>query len=95
MTITIPNAGEEAMLDLILATNYTLHLYRNDVTDGLSDLEIEALTVADFTEANFAGYSSKALTGGSWTTTCGPASARCRTGGWRSAGCTRRTRCGN
>jgi len=69
MTIVVPNAGEEAMLDLILGEDYTLRLYRNDVTNGLTDDEVEVLTASDFDEATFAGYSAKTLTGGSWTTT--------------------------
>jgi hypothetical protein len=71
VTLIVPNAAEERFLDLILAVNYTLHLFKNDVTNGLSPSQIEALTEADFTEADFTGYSSKALTGGSWTTTAG------------------------
>jgi hypothetical protein len=69
MALVIPHACEEAMLDLILAPNMTLKLFTNDVASGLSDAQIEALTAGSFTEATFTGYSSKALTGGSWTTT--------------------------
>lgn len=68
MTIVVTNAGEEAFLDLLLSVNYTLRLFTNDVS-GLTAAEREALTTASFTEATFAGYASKALTGGSWTTT--------------------------
>ncbi|GAA2209311.1 hypothetical protein GCM10009850_047690 [Nonomuraea monospora] len=71
MTLVVVNQGEEDLLDAILAVNYTLRLHKNDVTDGLSAGQIEALTESDFTEADFTGYSSKALTGGSWTTTPG------------------------
>lgn len=71
MTLIVVNAGEEHFLDAILAVNYTLHLFKNDVTDGLSASQIEALTESDFTEADFTGYSSKALTGGSWTIAAG------------------------
>lgn len=69
MPLIVPDASEEAMLDLILAVNYTLKLYKSDVTTGLTAAQLEALTASDFTEATFTGYSSKALTGGSWTTT--------------------------
>lgn len=69
MPIVVPDAGEERMLDLILAVNMTMRLYRNDATAGLTAAQIEALTESDFTEANFTGYSAKALTGGSWTST--------------------------
>lgn len=71
MTLVVVDQGEEAFLDAILAVNYTLHLYKNDVTDGLTAEQIEALTETDFTEADFTGYSAAALTGGSWTTTPG------------------------
>jgi hypothetical protein len=69
MAIWIPNQGEEILLDIILATNLTLKLYKTDVTAGLTTAQKEALTEANFTEATFTGYSSKALTGGSWVTT--------------------------
>lgn len=69
MSLTIVNAGEEAFLDLVLAAGYTLRLYSNDVTAGLTDAQIDALAVGAFTEATFAGYASVALTGGAWTTT--------------------------
>lgn len=65
MTIVIPNQGEEAFLDLLLSVGYTLRLFKNDVT------VTESVTESDFTEATFTGYVSKALTGGSWTTTAG------------------------
>jgi hypothetical protein len=71
MTLVVVNQGEEAFLDAILAVGYTLHLFQNDVTDGLTAGQIEALDESDFTAATFTGYSSKALTGGSWTTTPG------------------------
>lgn len=71
MTLIVPNAAEERFLDAILATNYTLRLFANDVTAGLNAAQIEALTVSSFTEATFTGYSAKTLTGGSWTTTAG------------------------
>mgnify|MGYP003575450879 CR=1 FL=1 len=69
MTLVVVNQGEEAFLDLVLAVNYTLRLYTNDVTAGLTPSQIDALTQASFTEATFTGYSAAALTGGSWTTT--------------------------
>lgn len=71
MTLVIVNQAEEHFLDLILSVNYTLHLFKNDVTNGLTAGQIEALTEADFTEADFTGYASVALTGGAWTTTPG------------------------
>lgn len=67
MTIIVPNAGEEAFLDLILAVNYDLKLFTNDVT---LDVDYpDGLVTADFTEATFTGYAAKSLTGGSWTST--------------------------
>lgn len=71
MTIELVDQAEEHFLDLILAVNYTLRLFRNDVTAGLTATQIDALTEAAFTEASFTGYSAAALTGGSWTTTAG------------------------
>ncbi len=76
MAIVIVNQGEEDFIDALSAVNYTVRLFTNDVTDGLSQSQIDALDEGDFTEATFAGYSGKALTGGSWTTTPGdPAAA--------------------
>ena len=71
MTLRVVDQAEEHFLDLILAVNYTLKLFKNNVTNGLSSAQIDALTEASFTEATFTGYSSAALTGGSWTTTAG------------------------
>lgn len=71
MTLIVTDGGEKAFLDLILAANYTLHLFKNDVTSGLTTVQKDALLVASFTEATFTGYAAKALTGGSWTTATG------------------------
>ena len=71
MALWVPNQAEEIMLDLILAVNTQLKLHTNDVTAGLTTSQINALTEASFTEASFAGYTAKSLTGGSWTTTQG------------------------
>lgn len=65
MSLIIPNAAEEAFLDLILATNYTLKLFSSDTTPT------EATVAGDLTEATFTGYAAINLTGGSWTTTQG------------------------
>ena len=64
-TLCVVNQAEEHFLDLILAVNYTLRLFKNDVVVA------EVLTEAGLTEADFTGYSSVALTGGAWTTTAG------------------------
>lgn len=69
MPLWVPRQGQEIVLDLMLAVGYTLKLYTNDVTAGLTDAQIHALTEASFTEATFTGYSAKTLTGGSWVTT--------------------------
>lgn len=71
MTLIVVNQAEEHFLDLILGVNYTLRLFKNDATAGLTQVQKDALTEASFTEADFAGYSAAALTGGSWTTTPG------------------------
>jgi len=67
--VVVPNVGEEFFLDQITLAGYTLRLYTNDVIAGLTSTQIDALTAASFTEATFTGYTSKALTGGSWVTT--------------------------
>lgn len=68
--IVILNQGEQAFLqDGITGVAYTLRLFTNDVTAGLTDSEIEALTEADFTEATFTGYSAAALATLDWTVT--------------------------
>lgn len=71
MTLVVVDQAEEHFLDLILAVNYTLRLFKNDVTSGLTATQIDALTESSFTEATFAGYASATLTGGSWVTTPG------------------------
>ena len=71
MTLILVDQAEEAFLDLILAVNYTLRLYKTDVTTGLTQAQKDALDETDFTEADFTGYSAATLTGGSWTTTAG------------------------
>jgi hypothetical protein len=71
MALHICNQAKKFHLDLVLAIGYTLRLYKTDVTAGLTPAQIDALTEASFTEATFTGYSSKALTGGSWTTVAG------------------------
>lgn len=71
MTLIVVDQAEEAFLDLILGVNYTLKIFKNDVTSGLTQAQRDALTESSFTEATFTGYSSAALTGGSWTTTQG------------------------
>lgn len=67
MTLVVPNVGEKGFLDAILSVGYTLKLFTNNLS--VSGTAAEALTDASFTEATFTGYTSKALTGGSWTTT--------------------------
>lgn len=71
MTLVVVDQAEKHFLDLILAVNYTLKLYKNNATSGLTQVQKDALTEAAFTEATFTGYSAAALTGGSWTTTAG------------------------
>lgn len=76
MTLRVVNQAEKHFLDLILAQNYSLRLFKNDVDAGLTATQKDALTEAAFTEATFTGYASAALTGGAWTTGTGdPASA--------------------
>lgn len=67
MTLVVVNQGEEHFLTLLLGVDYTLRLFQNDVTDGLTAAQVEALTEAEFVEADFTGYSATALAGGAWT----------------------------
>lgn len=76
MTGYIPDQGDVHFLDLMTSVNHTLHLHSNDVTAGLSEAQIAALTVSFFLEATFPGYAAAGLTGGSWTVVAGnPGSA--------------------
>jgi microcystin-dependent protein len=64
------NAGEALFLDRIVGLDYTLRLFTNDVTAGLTDEEIDELVVGDFTQATFPGYAAQTLSAGaSWTIT--------------------------
>lgn len=57
MALKVPNVGELELLDEILREDdFELHLYKNDYTP-VDDSEL-----ADFTEADFEGYASEALT---------------------------------
>lgn len=62
----IPDVAELAMLDSWTAADMTLRLYKNNVDDGLTADQIAALTVSDFVEADFTGYTPIVLTGGAW-----------------------------
>jgi len=68
MGLIIPATGEAEFLDRIINGSYTLRLYKNDVATGLSKAGLDALTVADFTEASFSGYTAQGFTPGSWST---------------------------
>lgn len=71
MGVVVVDQGEEVILGLMTSVDFYLRLFVNDVENGLSASQIEALTEADFTEASFTGYEAKTLTGGSWTVTGG------------------------
>jgi hypothetical protein len=67
MALLVPNVGEIELLDRLLkgATSandgdYTLYLYKNDYTP------VNGSTLANFTEADFDGYSSKSLAQATW-----------------------------
>ena len=59
----MPNEGEEDILDVIFAITLVLRLFKNNFSPANSSV------LADFTEADFTGYASISLTGGSWVTT--------------------------
>jgi hypothetical protein len=74
MALLVPNAGEVAMLNMVLnkstPENQTLKLYTNNITPAETD------TAATYTEASGNGYAAVGLTGASWTVTSGaPSSA--------------------
>jgi len=72
MAIIVPNVGEEAMVELILAVDMTLKLYTNNITPSETD------TDATYTEASGSGYAAKTLTSGDWVITPGaPTEAVC------------------
>jgi hypothetical protein len=71
-SLVILNAGEVQFLeDGFTGLAYTLHLYTNDVTDGLSPAEIDELETVDFDEATFTGYAAQSVAVLDWTVTAG------------------------
>lgn len=68
-SLVVVNQGEDAFLDLIVGLSYTVHLFTNDVTAGLTPSQIDALDETDFTEATFPGYASTTAQGVDWTVT--------------------------
>ena len=71
MPLKVVNQGEQDFLSRILAVNHTLKLFKSNTT------LTETLTPSSLTEADFTGYSAKALAGGGWTITAGdPAAAQ-------------------
>lgn len=75
------NQGETLALNLLVNAesleDVVLRLFKNDVESGLSAAQKEALTEADFTEADFTGYAAVTLVGdgggasNEWTATPG------------------------
>jgi hypothetical protein len=69
MTLLVPNQGEaialEALVNKTAAQNLVLRLFKNNKTPSETDTE------ADYTEADFTGYSAPTLTGASWVSTPG------------------------
>ena len=65
MALCVPNVGEVLLLSYALnkvaPTEVKLKIYKNDYTP------VEGSVVADFTEANAAGYAAIELAGASWT----------------------------
>jgi microcystin-dependent protein len=73
--LTMVDSGEAGVLNAYIALaniggGFSLRLYTNDVTAGLTAAEIDALEAADFTQATFAGYAAVAFNSG-WTVTEG------------------------
>jgi hypothetical protein len=69
MTLKIPNAGEDLMLQHIVGKtaieNPVLKLYSNNLTPGETD------TAGSYTEVSGNGYAAITLTGANWTITAG------------------------
>lgn len=65
----VPNEGEARMAGLLVNAstvgpeNLRLRLYKNDITPA------STMTLSDYTEATFTGYSAVTLTSDSWTIT--------------------------
>lgn len=69
MALTLTNLGEEWFLQLSLNLgNYTMKLYQNNATAGLTAAQKDLLVNANFTEATFTGYAAKTLTAPGWST---------------------------
>lgn len=72
--IIVPNSAEVALLDGTwsgLADDLDMRLFTNDVTDGLTQSEIQELDETDFTEATFPGYTAAVLAPAGWTINAG------------------------
>jgi hypothetical protein len=69
MPLVLVNNGEEDWLNMVVnkaaPQNLVLRLFQNNHTPAETDV------AADYTEANFTGYSAATLTGASWTVTPG------------------------
>jgi hypothetical protein len=57
-TPVVPNEGENDLLNLIKAGTFSLRLFRNNHTPAAASV------LADFTEANYSGYSAQTLSYG-------------------------------
>lgn len=82
MSLVLTDAAEADILSRILDPDFDLKLFKNDVIDGLTAAQIEALDETDFTEATFTGYADVTIAGenqgvsSDWTITSGdPATA--------------------
>lgn len=63
MVLVVPNAAEAAQVSRILDPDMVLKLFTNDVINGLTSDQIEALDETDFTEATFDGYAPVPIAG--------------------------------
>jgi len=72
VSVIVLNQGESAILQNgVTGVAYDLRLYKNDVKSGRTPAEIDALTEADFTQANFTGYAAAAIATGAWSILAG------------------------
>lgn len=70
--VVIVDAGEQAVLaNGVTGVAYTLRLFVNDVTAGLTPSQVDQLDVGDFAQATFTGYAAQPVATGGWTVTQG------------------------
>lgn len=67
----LPEVARTGLLQEGVSVNWVMHLFTNDVLDGLTPGEVGLLDSSDFVDASFPGYSSVTLASASWVFTDG------------------------